>query len=296
MNHSLPALQNTWQGVCGCWEGRTLLHATCRVWFHEGGDAVTSPHSPLCRPLHPANAPCPPRGTVSRGARRGWGAAAPGRAGLPHPGSSERLSGRVRVLRGDPGRGPPSSPARGLLTSRHAGAHRGAAGPQRCASGASGSRALMSPRAWARARRRRSWRAGGRAARRGPGLRSPRLRLRRVVPAAASRAARALRAAGSTAGGGPGDRPPRARSAQPRGGAPPLPPPGSPVAAARAGGCGGRRRLAGCGKSGWPRRARGAEPLALLSRHLVTGPEGQGRGWWGRRDSGIWGTKYTTLI
>lgn len=55
-------------------------------------------------------------------------------------------------------------PARSPLTSRHAGAHHGAAGPGRCALGASGRRALMSPRPRTHARRGRSRRAGGEGA------------------------------------------------------------------------------------------------------------------------------------
>lgn len=248
-----------------------------------------------------------PRGTVSPGARRGWGGVrlGPGRAGRsPTPlVSLERSRRRARVL-GAGTWAPAPHLARGPLTSRHAGAHHWAAGPGRCASGASGRRALMSPRVGGSAR---SGAAGGRWASRGAGkgLRfralSRRRRRRPVVPAAAaaSRAAPAPAPAPASRGqlggrGGPGDSAPRGqrapspeRSAQRA-----SPPPPRPCAAAspahllrqpRRGagvrGTGGDREGQGHGEGNfWP---------SGLPRHLVTEAEGQGRGRWGRGDSGV---------
>lgn len=124
------------------------------VWFPAGLGMLRPPPALSLR--------CHPHPLSSRGHRVPWGSVGAGRGapGRGRPGGPPTPPGSSGAA---PGSDP--HPAGGPLTSRHAGAHHGAAGPGRCASGASGRRALMSPRARgsgaAPARRAGGWTGAG---------------------------------------------------------------------------------------------------------------------------------------
>lgn len=122
--------------VAGCWKGSDPASAAwCGVGLSGAGDAVTSPRS-LSALLPPHTTPCPPRGTVSPGARRGWGAA--GREGRVVPTTPTEVlwSGRGDV-RASPARGPgrpisfPYGPRPPHLATRRSPSRGRGAGPLR---------------------------------------------------------------------------------------------------------------------------------------------------------------------
>jgi hypothetical protein len=119
--------------------------ASCHLpgakWSQGWGDLRTPPALPP-DPSHPYSpgAPCPLGcGRSVKGGRS---------HALPSP---RAFPSRDQEVRWSPA--PHQVPGAGPLTSRHAGAQHGGAGPGRCASDASGRRALMSPRARLRAER-----------------------------------------------------------------------------------------------------------------------------------------------
>ena len=270
-SRSLRPFRGTRQGVCG-WLLERKRPCFCRLvgcGSKRGwgcGDLPTLPlrAAPPSRPV-PLGAPCP-LGLGGGGVRPAGKGGSPPRPPPRFFGAAEGTCARPR--RGAPGARSPSLMVRGPLTSRHAGAHHGAAGPGRCALGAPGRRALMSPRARG-SRAALAQRKRGRAEK-GPGLRSaqpplppgrPRQRRRRSARLAsrrrlASRArpcqTRAARRAGRPRGALAPSPEPRARS--PRGrSAPSAPAACRPVAAARPRGGGGvSRSPAGGGGEGEP--------------------------------------------
>lgn len=204
-----------------------------------------------------------------------------GSSPLPPPrffGAAEGTCARPR--RGAPGARSPSLTVRGPLTSRHAGAHHGAAGPGRCALGAPGRRALMSPRARG-SRAALAQRKRGRAEK-GTGLLSPQPPLppgrprqrrsarldsrRRLASRARPCQTRAARRAGRPRGALARSPEPRARS--PRGrSAPSAPAACRPVAAARPGGGGGVSRSLAAGRGEGKGSQRGNFWPSRLPRH-----------------------------
>lgn len=240
-------LKTRGRGCVAAGKAVTRLQATCQGVVPAG----LGLRRPPC-PLSPCGTPSshalvPGRGgaAATPRAQPEWGGGAAGRKGRvadcpPSLPSFLGASGGVVCTSSALGPAPPPPPARGLLTSRHAGAHHGAAGPGRCALSASGRRAIMSPQPGAHAWRGRRGRAGregagvplgSAASQPGPHCRRRRCLPRQLLPAP--------RIGVRVRGGGAADRSPGTRSAEPREGARPFPalphpgpPPRAPVVAA----------------------------------------------------------------